>query len=211
MKDKSLKNTALYESRFHFKERNSMFRYYIVLLSVFLLVLGSRLYFTTAFGGVEVDGDSMNQTLINEQRFLMRPIDERHTADYGDIIVVYTGDHPEYTPEYIIKRLIAKEGDRVYCARGQVYVQYGGVGEFIPLDEPYAHFIYDKETYSFPIREVGAGEIFFLGDNRQNSLDSEDLTTLCKEEDIYGVVPEWAVKYDRILEFLFFSPHVSAK
>ncbi|MBQ7924113.1 MAG: signal peptidase I [Clostridia bacterium] len=214
MTEKSLKDTELYEERFGFKERNSAFRYYIVLLALFLLIFGVRIYFTTAFGGVVVDGASMKQTLQDGQRLLMRPTDERHEADYGDVIVVYVGDYPEFQgasqPDYLIKRLIAKEGDKVYCVAGQVYVQYGGEGEFIPLDEPYAYYAYGKANYHFQEYEVGEGEVFFLGDNRQNSMDSRYPTysklknRLYKEEDICGVVPDWAIKYDGILEFFFF-------
>lgn len=214
MADKSIKNTELYEERFGFKERNSTFRYLLVLLTLFLLIFGARIYFTTAFSGVVVDGKSMNHTLQDNQRLLMRPTDEKHKADYGDIIVVYVGEYPEFQgkddPDYLIKRLIAKGGDKVYCTDGQVYVQYGGVGEFVALNEPYAHYINGKEAYDFPLYEVGEDEVFFLGDNRQNSMDSRYPTysrledKLYKEEDICGIVPDWAVKYDNVLSFFFF-------
>lgn len=214
MTEKSLKNTELYEEKFGFKERNSVFRYLIVLLALFLLIFGTRIYFTTTFGGVVVDGSSMNKTLASGQRLLMRPTDEKHKADYGDIIVVYVGDYPEYQgenePDYLIKRLIAKGGDKVYCTDGQVYVQYGGEGEFIPLEEPYAYYMLGRTIYDFPIYEVGEDEVFFLGDNRQNSMDSRYPTysrledKLYKEEDICGIVPNWAIKYDKILNFFFF-------
>ena len=59
MLEKNLKDTQLYEEKFGFKERNATFRYYIVLLALFLLIFGLRIYFTTAFDGVVVDGSSM--------------------------------------------------------------------------------------------------------------------------------------------------------
>ncbi len=215
MKDKKFKNSPLYEDCFQFKERNSMFRFYVIVLTLFLLIIGTCLYFTTAFSGVEIDGRSMYPTLQHEQRLLMRIVDERHQADYGDIIVVHTGDHEAFEHEYIIKRLIAKEGDKVYCSQGQVYVQYGGTGNFVPLNEPYAYYERDARLYSFPAYTVGEGEIFFLGDNRQDSMDSEDLLKKgkahCKKTDIYGIVPEWAIEHDGILELLFFSSDLSAK
>ncbi len=215
MLDKNLRDTDLYEERFGFKERNSFFRYCLVLFALFLLIFGTRLYFTTAFGGITVLGPSMNNTLYSGQRLLMRPTDDRHKADYGDIIVVYVGDYAEFqyqnAPDYLIKRLIAKEGDRVYCRDEQVYIQYGGEGAFVALDEPYAYYAYPHEEYEFEVYEVGEGEIFFLGDNREISEDSRYKTgesklsnRLYKETDIYGVVPDWAVKYDKILEVLFF-------
>ena len=70
-----------------------------------------------------------------------------------------------------------------------------------------------NEEDDFEEYEVGEGEIFFLGDNRQNSLDSRykeeyggsHLSNgLYKAEDIYGVVPDWAIAYKTPLEWLFF-------
>ena len=215
MSGKSLKNTQLYEERFGFKERNSVFRYCIVLFALFLLVFGTRLYFINTFGGVYIDGHSMDKTLYDGQRLLMRPVDEEHKADYGDIIVVYVGDYPEFQeendPDYIIKRLIAKGGDSVYCEGGQVYIKYAGAEEYVPLDEPYAYYRADKNGYFFHPYTLKEDEVFFLGDNRQDSMDSRYYEgysrlkdRLYKEEDICGTVPDWAVKYDGILGFFFF-------
>ena len=112
MAEKSLKNSELYEERFGFKERNSVFRYLALLLAIFLLIFGVRIYFAKTFGGVMVDGDSMKNTLQSGQRLLMRATDDKHKADYGDIIVVYVGDYAEFQgegePDFLIKRLIAK-------------------------------------------------------------------------------------------------------
>ena len=215
MLEKNLKDTQLYEEKFGFKERNATFRFYIVLLTVFLFIFGLRIYFTTAFDGVVVDGSSMYSTLEDGQHLLMRPTSEKRKADYGDIIVVYVGDYDEFQgegqPDFLIKRLIAKEGDTVKCNDGQVYVRYKGETEFTLLNEPYATYYYGKKSYDFAEYEVGEGEVFFLGDNRQMSLDSRYKESgsklkdrLYKEEDIYGIVPNWAVRNEGILKFLFF-------
>ncbi|MBE5745128.1 MAG: signal peptidase I [Clostridiales bacterium] len=216
MSPRMLENGDLEEQNFNEKERKPIFRYLAVFLALFLLlILGVRIYFTKAFGGVVIDGASMNQTLHDGQRLLMRPVDEKHQADYGDVIVVYVGNYPEFqevgSPDYIIKRLIAKGGDKVYCENGQVYVQYGGVGDYVAISEPYAYYMRGAENYSFEMYEVQEGEIFFLGDNRQNSKDSRYKTNhsqladrLYKAEDVYGVVPDWAIKHDGILSLFLF-------
>lgn len=218
MLDKHLKDTELYESHYGFKERNSNFRFYIVLLAVFFVFISFRIYFTSAFGGVIVDGPSMNVTLYDGEQLLMHYTDENTKADYGDVIVIDVRHYEEFgdegDPDFLIKRLIAKEHDNVKCEDGQIYIQYGGVGDFIPLDEPYAYYSGDKASYDFDVYEVGEGEVFFLGDNRRNSCDSRYNQAggsrlpdrLYKEEDIYGIVPQWAITHQKILALFFFPP-----
>lgn len=216
MQNKRLDDTELYESTYGYKERNSNFRFYIVLLALVAVFFCFRIYFTNAFGGVVVDGPSMNVTLYDGEQLLMRYTNARTKADYGDVIIVDVRNYDEFSsksdPDFLIKRLIAKEHDNVKCVDGQVYIQYGGTGDFIPLDEPYAYYSGNKANYDFDVYEVGEGEVFFLGDNRQNSCDSRYNTgggsrlddKLYKEEDIYGVVPQWAITHQKLLAFFFF-------
>lgn len=160
----------------------------------------------------------MNNTLLDGQQLLMKYSDDGKDAKRGDVIVVYVGDYAECTSirsGYLIKRLIAIEGDTVKCIDGQVYIQYAGCDDYEKVDEPYAHYRsdYDKQTYDFGPYKVGEGEIFFLGDNRNNSVDSRygithgsHLTNrLYKAEDIFGIVPQWAIDKQDILEKIFFT------
>ncbi|MBR2022908.1 MAG: signal peptidase I [Clostridia bacterium] len=209
-------DTQLYEERFGFKERNSSFWFYVVLLAVLVLFTTIVGYFSFCFYGVTVSGDSMKQTLFSGENLLMRYTDDLYKADYGDIIIVSVEGYDEFVgtdTKFLIKRLIAKEGDKVRCSYGQVEVWYAGDDKWTSLDEPYAYYPNElaKYGYSFSEYTVGEGEIFFLGDNRTNSLDSRykepygsRLDCLYKEEDIYGVVPQWAVDHQKILNVLFF-------
>ncbi len=156
---------------------------------------------------VEVKGDSMRDTLYGG---------ERVGADYeggdivyavrgnafsrGDIVILDTTSSDAYsadgdavfTAETIIKRIIATEGDSIKCEGGVLWIREAG-GMYHALEEPYAK----GRTPDFPEVSVGAGEIFFLGDNRANSADSEDIVRrgydLLTAEDVIGVVPAWAV------------------
>ena len=206
MKEKDLRDGELYEYRYRYKSRRSTTIFYCVLALIVAAALGFRIYWTNTFGGVYVDGNSMYPTLHSGDELLMK---YGGNAERGDVIVVdvrsYGDEYDFGNTQFLIKRLIAVEGDTVYCEDGEVYIRYAGTEEFVPLDEPY---IPDGEIYSFGPYEVGTDEIFFLGDNRLNSKDSRykeglsHLDCLYKESDIYGIVPDWAIKYKEILKYI---------
>jgi signal peptidase I len=71
------------------------------------------------------------------------------------------GFAPPDNPDYI-KRVIGGPGDVVYAKGGHVFVNG------VRLAEPYL----EEKTDHFPETTVPAGELFVMGDNRSNSLDS---------------------------------------
>ena len=217
---KSLQDSELYESCYHVAERKSNARFFCVLLIVVWAVIIALNAWYSAFGGVQVDGGSMLDTFRSGEYLLVRYFDEGDELPYGSVIVVdighypevqeYNAVHPNQAPtKYLIKRLIAKEGDRVRCQNGVVQVWYAGTSGYQYLDEPYAKYS-NKYEYDFDEYVVGEGEIFFLGDNRNISLDSRykekmsHIQGLYKESDIYGIVPDWAVKHKDTLAKIFF-------
>ena len=222
MREKKFQKNELYEMKYGFQERNSNFRFLLILLALFVVIFTFRVYWTNAFNGVIVNGDSMSKTLSNHDALLMRLVKKEGQAKRGDIIVVYVGDYEEcgsVQDGFLIKRLIATEGDKLYCFDGQIFICYKGSEEYVPLYEPYAYYgINDsyKMEYDFATYEVGEGEIFFLGDNRSregSSIDSRYQekpygshleSSLYKEKDIYGIVPDWAVRNKDWIEKIFF-------
>jgi len=221
---RELSDSELYELNFREKERRSNARFGVAIFLVFIALVCFRIWWTGNFGGVIVDGSSMNRTLYDGEKLLMRYAGEDVQVKRGDIIVVYVGKYKaecnDIDGEYIIKRLIAIEGDKVRCTDGRLEICYAGTEEWKLLDEPYAYYGTEGHSYknSYDFKEpyvVGKGEIFFLGDNRStagSSIDSrfqEDnkmshLNRLYKAEDIYGVVPSWALENHKILEKIFF-------
>ena len=135
------------------------------------------LVFTFGLRVVQVDGHSMQPTLLNGERLLMTPL---KTPDYGDVVIV-----DSYIPygKPLVKRVIGKAGDTIDIdfTAGIVYRN----GE--ALDEPYtAEPTYLYESVDFPIT-VPDGCLFLMGDNRNNSTDSRDTRVGCVDErDIMG-------------------------
>jgi signal peptidase I len=71
------------------------------------------------------------------------------------------GFSPPDNPDYI-KRVIGEPGDVVSAKRGHVFVNG------LEISEPYLV----QKTAKFPRTKVPPGELFVMGDNRSNSLDS---------------------------------------
>ena len=184
--------------------------WYVLFALLVAALFLTRIWWVNSYGGVIVSGNSMQETLQSGDYLLMKKTYHGQGLERGDVIVVDVTAYPECgNTDYLIKRLIAVEGDKVKCENEQLYICYAGSDEYVMLDEPYAYYGLKNATYDFQGQEyvVGEGEIFFLGDNRENSMDSRYKEIggshlkgrLYKADDVYGVVPEWSVKNKKIL------------
>lgn len=227
--DKDLRHSELYERSFGEEDSKSSYGFFAVFLVLILVLLFFRVYWVNNFGGVVVDGSSMRNTLYHGDKLLMRYVEDGEGIERGDVIVVNVKGYEECASVnggFLIKRLIATEGDKVKCIDGQIYLWAAGDDGYKPLQEDY-NVWYDEHTvqkegdgkyvtgakaYDFGEYVVGEGEIFFLGDNRHHSCDSRYNQVagshlsgkLYKATDVFGVVPEWAIKYSDTLEKIFF-------
>ncbi len=194
---------------------------FYAVVALLIAVIGFRLWFFNNYGKVEVSGSSMDMTIADGETLMMRLVKDGKGLNRGDVIVLDVESYQlkdTYGNEvdYLIKRLIAVEGDKVRCADGQIEICYAGTWEYVPLEEPYAYYGgapgRDKMDYDFNEYVVGKGEIFFLGDNRLNSVDSRYQerggshleNALYKATDVYGVVSQWALENRDFLGSLFF-------
>ncbi|HEX6581520.1 MAG TPA: signal peptidase I [Actinomycetota bacterium] len=128
---------------------------------------------------------SMEPTLVPGDRVIVAKVPYYfHEPQRGDVIVFEEPD-PAKEPERgvwgaithwlgqglgfsppdnsdYIKRVIGEPGDVVSARNGDVYVND------VRISEPYLH----ERTARFPETTVPTGELFVMGDNRSNSLDS---------------------------------------
>lgn len=132
-----------------------------IIFSVFTVLF----IFTFIFRVAMVDGDSMNPTLENKDKVIVTSL--FYTPKVGDVVVVDSRG----LDEYIVKRVIASEGQEINIdfEKGEVFVD-GNL-----LDEPYINELthLDEFAHDYPTT-VPKDCIFVMGDNRNDSIDSRD-------------------------------------
>ena len=153
-----------------------------LIVTALVLAIVIKTFFFQAFF---IPSASMEGTLMIGDRVLVEKLPyDFHDPRRGDI-VVFSDPHPAAgadrgfiggfihwvgegigvqrpeNPDYI-KRVIGLPGETVWATGGHVYVNG------TRLSEPYL----TERTADFPKHSVPAGELFVMGDNRNNSLDS---------------------------------------
>lgn len=103
------------------------------------------------------------------------------TVSQGDIIVF---ENPERDPEkdVLCKRVIARGGQTVDLRDGAVYIDGRKIAEDYARGGSYPLYIGKAKRISYPYK-VPEGEIWVMGDNRENSADSR----------YFGAIPEDSV------------------
>jgi len=148
-----------------------------------VLVAGFMMLFV--FRSYQVDGPSMEPTLYNNDRLIIwkvprtwaRITGHPYIPKRGDIIVFAERGltTPDGSSKELIKRVIGLPGDRVVIENGRtkVYNKAHPDGYNPDTTLPYGKGLDLTMNTEEKIDEtVGNGQVFVMGDNRNNSLDS---------------------------------------
>ena len=121
------------------------------------------------FRNTTVSGESMMPTFNDGDKLIISNL--FYEPQRGDVVVFDDRTNTAYDDIPIIKRIIGLEGDVVKIEGGIIMVKENGSDEFTIVD-----YVKDMDI---PYRDmdevtVGKGEMFVMGDNVNNSLDSTD-------------------------------------
>ncbi|MCI6653014.1 MAG: signal peptidase I [Ruminococcus sp.] len=144
---------------------------------------------TFFFRIVNVDGDSMKNTLLNDEKLIVTSF--MYTPADGDIVVISHGQHLD---EPIVKRVIATEGEtlKIDFDKQKVYVNDK------LIDEPYISSEIVRGDSVIP-EIIPEGKIFVMGDNRAISNDSRfNQVGLIDVKDVIGKAQFRILPLDKI-------------
>ena len=131
-------------------------------ISVACTAACTLILFGLVLGIAVVRGSSMNPAFREDDLVLFSRLG-RYSA--GDVVILL----PDSAGlRKYVKRVVGVPGDTVDISYN------GGVRiNGLPLEEPYAAGFTQRKELAFPI-QLGPGEYFVLGDNRENSSDSRN-------------------------------------
>jgi signal peptidase I len=164
-----------------YKEDKRSFRSVFSTIMLFVSAFAIAIFLNTfVIQSYQVDGQSMEQTLQNDDRLIVdkvprtlaRITGHQYVPKRGDIIIFNISSLPGYVGQkQLIKRVIGLPGERVVVHNGKVTVynsQHPGgfdpdtTGKYQPV-EP---------TGQEVDQQLSSDELFVCGDNRPNSEDS---------------------------------------
>lgn len=147
----------------------SIVEWSLVLGSAFLVSIIVRQYLFQAF---YIESESMETTLVANDRVLVNRLSYTWgEVGRGDVVVFARLPSDPGQTRDLIKRVIGLPGDEVEGRNNSVYING------LRLNEPY--LAPENMTFGdFGPLDVPDGELFVMGDNRDNSIDSRRFGTI---------------------------------
>ena len=164
---------------------------------------------TFLFQIIRVDGDSMYDTLLNNERLFVSVLDVRlGDVERGDVVICH---YPNRGSTNFVKRAVAVPGDTVYrenCVTHVVYETIDENGETVVVDEMLDEGFYKKPLLNtldedYAPYTLGENEYFVVGDNRYNSHDSRDWNDNHSANDVGPITGDMLVGKVRTVIFPF--------
>ena len=144
------------------KVKQILKEYSIYIIIIISIVLVRHFLFTT----VKVNGDSMNNTLKNNDMMILDKVNYIfNDIERFDIVVIKKDN------DYLIKRVIGLPGERIEYIDNKLYID----GKYIEED------FLESGTHDFKDVVVD-DEYYVMGDNRYNSIDSRVIGSISKKE-----------------------------
>lgn len=145
---------------------------WIVIRTIFIALAFAVFFRSYLFASYVVDGKSMEPTLYDGNLIMVNQLLYDFTdVSRFDVIVFHANDKEDY-----VKRVIGEPGDHIKVVDDKLYINE----EYV--EETYLQTFRDQVTGTltedFTLEEVTGesnvpeGQLFVLGDNRANSLDS---------------------------------------
>ncbi len=177
------------------KERPTWLGVTIEVLQTLILAIALYFLIDAVVARVRVENVSMKPTLVAGEFVLVNRLSYRFgDFERGDVVVFHYPPHPE---EDYIKRVIGLPGDTVTIREGQVKVNESVLQE---------NYISGPPQYS-GAWQVPEGQLFVLGDNRNQSSDSHSWGFV----PMNNVVGKALAIYWPLTEFRILEEHTAVK
>ncbi|MCH2584792.1 MAG: signal peptidase I [Planctomycetes bacterium] len=163
--------------RFRGLLKNAVVEVVVLVVLAFALAMTTKTYVVEAY---EIKGRSMVPTFDDGQRVVVLKLFS--DIQRGDIVIFSSQDDPG---KDLIKRVIALPGERIQIRKGIVRINGKVLKEGYLEDKDYG--LYDAEIDE----EVGLGQLYVLGDNRDDSHDSRRFGSVSEESLKGKVVVRW--------------------
>lgn len=175
------------------KKNKKSFGHKIIELSIYLIatlaISCTARYFMLM---VVTSGDSMNNTIKDKDVYIVNRIVYKFDSPAYKDIVAINAENDER--KLLIKRVIGVQGDKIKIVNNHLYIN----GKLMQED-----YIKDPMTETSDMEiEIPEDEVFVMGDNRNNSLDSRMLGTM----DVKCIRGKMAVKLcslGKVFDFIY--------